>query len=144
MSSPVIAAGVAADLVVVIAVVLTLTRKAFSAPKRAVLLTLALLCAWFMSMVLETLRAPVWLLLMTGAVIVLNVIALAATVHLATSYRPGDNPGGGHDGRGRPRPEDPGRDGGGGEPSWWPEFERQFAGYVSEAERPRRSAIPSA
>lgn len=133
MSSGVVAVGVVADLIAVIAVSITLTRHSFSAPKRAALLTLSLLCAWFVSMVLETLRSPVWLLLMTGAVILLNVIALAATIHLATSVQPDDDPGDGHDGRGRPGPENPARDGGGGEPGWWPEFERQFADYVSGA-----------
>jgi hypothetical protein len=86
-------------------------------------------------MVLEALGAPIWILSITGAAILLSLIAVTAAVHQATREQPGDDPADGHDGRGRPRPEDPGRDGGGGQPSWWPEFEREFARYASETER---------
>lgn len=116
-----------------------------SSPMRGFAAALSLVCTWILAMVLEALRAPAWLLALTAAVILLSLIAVTAAIHAATCDQPGDDPGDGHDGRGRPGPANPGRDGGGGdEPEWWPEFERQFAGYVSAVERRRRSAAPSA
>ena len=58
--------------------------------------------------------------------------------------------------RGRPYEDDEGGDGGGGssvprppdlrpgpdEPAWWPEFEREFAGYVSQRDEGRPVSDP--
>jgi hypothetical protein len=48
----------------------------------------------------------------------------------------GDDSGGG--GGGSVRDPDPPRPGGGvgGDPDWWPDFEREFAAYVATRERP--------
>jgi hypothetical protein len=85
---------------------------------------------------------------MGGSVIVLSIVVVIAALHLWTR---GD---GCETRRDRGRPEDGGgptrhwpeapQGGGGGDPSWWPEFQRQLALYVGQRERQPPVATPAA
>jgi hypothetical protein len=96
----------------------------------------------------EAIRAPGWTILLGAAVIVVSIAVVTATLHLWTQRGDvGDIGPGAHGGGGPPRrrPDAPQNGGGGGAPSWWPEFERQFALYVAEREREQRQpAVPPA
>lgn len=95
---------------------------------------LSLVMLWFLAMVLETLRVPVWALLMLGGLLLVNVLVLLASIHQATRESDGQD---GDGGLRRHRPEAP-DSGGGGEPSWWPEFEGELARYLAEHEQDER------
>jgi hypothetical protein len=104
---------------------------------RLLIATFAFLCAWLLAAELEVLGAPGWTMLTCGAVIVISIIVIIVTLHLWTQGGDGgeSDPGRRDDhGRGgprRPRPA-PQPVGDGGDPSWWPEFERQLALYAAE------------
>lgn len=98
---------------------------------RPLVAALSLAGLWFLAMVLETLAVPVWVLVINGGLLLANVIVLTGLIHQATRER--DRP----DGDGglppdRPDVPDPG---GGTEPSWWPELERELAQYLAEHEQ---------
>lgn len=76
---------------------------------------------------------PVWTAVFVVLICALLIAGLIAAV---AGFRAELKSDGGDDGSGpggpgpdRPRPQDPGP--GGGDPVWWPEFERQFAAYVN-------------
>lgn len=140
MSSTVGPPALVADVVVVAALWIAVTRKGIAPAMRAFLSGLTCLFAWAISLVLEALRSPVWLMAVTGVVILLSLAAVIATVHVATRPDEGETP---SDGRNDPvsaGPEGPEHGGDSGEPTWWPEFERQFAAYVRQSERRERPA----
>jgi hypothetical protein len=82
-------------------------------------------------------RGPAWMVALTSTFIGLGSAAMAIAIHLVT--REEEDGGGGGDVGGGPGPEpEAPRDGGGDiEPPWWPEFERQLAGYTARHERDR-------
>ena len=143
MTSVVAPPTVFADLLILAALFAAVTRSAVAAPIRAFLAGLSCLAAWAIAMVLEALRSPAWLLAITGAVILLSLAAVIATVHQATRPDQGDDPSDGRSEPDSPGPSSPSRNGDGDEPSWWPEFERQFAAHVRQTER-RESRQPAA
>lgn len=73
---------------------------------------------------------------------VVAVVAMVAGFYalIAALDSIGGAPGGGDDDHGHGPDTPTGRDGGPGslEPEWWPEFERQFAGYVARRSAARR------
>jgi hypothetical protein len=82
-------------------------------------------------------RAPWWMMALTAGFILLSSAALGVAIHLATREDGADTGGGdvgGGPGLGR---GSPGGGGGDVEPEWWPEFERQLAGYAAEQESAR-------
>lgn len=93
----------------------------------------SLLVLWFLAMVLEALGVPVWAMAMVAGLLLANLIAVTYSIHQVTRER--DRPGG--DGRRPDHPDTPGP-GGGGDPSWWPEFERELTDYVAEREQGER------
>jgi hypothetical protein len=65
---------------------------------------------------------------------------LAIVVLGAWLYRhDGPEDSGGHGGSGGPRPEPPPPDG----PTWWPEFEREFAAYVAGKDENEKRPVPA-
>lgn len=104
---------------------------------RALIATFAFVCAWLLSAALATLHAPRWTMFTDGAVIVTSIIGISVGLHFWTQADEGgeSDDGQGGERRGgprRPRPDAP--PGGGGDPSWWDEFERQLAFYVAQRE----------
>lgn len=98
---------------------------------RPLIATVSLLCLWFIAMALEAAQAPVWALALIGGVLLVNLIVLAASVLKVTREQDGE------DGDGDlplHRPDRP-EPGGGGEPSWWPELERELTQYLAEHDR---------
>lgn len=106
---------------------------------RPLVAAFSLVGLWFLAMVLETLRVPVWALVMNGGLLLVNVIVLTAAIHDVTRQQYHQDGDGGLPPR-RPDLPDPG---GGGEPTWWPEFERALAKYLAEDERPQPVPVGS-
>lgn len=107
---------------------------------RPLVAALSLVGLWFLAMVLEALGAPVWALLVNGGLLLVNVIALTAAIHQVTlEQERGDGDGGGPS----YGPDVP-HSGGGGEPSWWPELERELAQYLAahEQDSPEPQRVP--
>jgi hypothetical protein len=128
-------AGVCADLVILAALAASLGRRTVAPVARPAIATLAFAFAWLTAAALDTMRAPSWTIFLGGAVIVVTIVAMAASLHLwARETDDGDQQRGEDDGGGpwRRAPDGPNPRGGGSEPEWWPEFERQLAAYVSE------------
>jgi hypothetical protein len=144
MSSWVGLVGVLADLVILLALAAAVTSPRVSIVARPLIAIFALAWAWLLTAALDALRAPSWTILPGGAVIVVSIVVITVTVHLWTQAGDGgeSDPGqGGDHGGGGPRrrpPNAPKPRGGGSDPSWWPEFERQLAFYFAERERDKR------
>jgi hypothetical protein len=144
MTSSVGLLGVFADVVILLALVVAVANPRVSQLARPLIATFAFACAWLLTAVLDALRAPGWTTLMGGAVIVVGIVVITVTVHLWAQGGVGGESGpgqrGDHGGGGprRRRPDAPRQGGGGSDPSWWPEFERQFAFCVAEREREKR------
>jgi hypothetical protein len=148
MTSPIGLATLLANVVVVL-VLAAVARRRVSALDRLVIAALAVLCAWLANAALAATRPPDWTLFTGGAVIVLCIIGAIAALQLWTQAadaddgqheRRGDEGGGG---RRRGWPDGPEPEGGGSEPSWWPEFEHRLASYAAERrERERRQSAP--
>ena len=133
--------GVFGDVVIVSVLVVTVGSPRVSQVARPLIAALAFVSAWLLTAVLDALRAPAWTMFTGCAVIVLMVGMIVVTVHCWTlggegeeglAGQQGDQGGGGPR---RRRPDTPQHGGGGSHPSWWPEFERQFAAYVAEREK---------
>lgn len=91
----------------------------------------SLIALWFAAMILEALQVPAWGIAMIGGVLLVNLVVLTALLYHATR-EPSDRHGDG----GLPAPRlDLPEPGGGGEPSWWPELERDLQQYLAEHER---------
>jgi hypothetical protein len=120
-----------ADVVILVALAAAVGSRRVSPLTRLVIATLALACAWLVAGGLDTMRVPGWTVLLSGAVIVVSIGTITATLHAWTQggddgdTRPGH--GGDHGGDGSP-------------PSWWPDFERQLALYAAERDRARTPA----
>jgi hypothetical protein len=110
--------------------------------------TFAFVCAWLITAVFYATRAPDWTVAMGGAVIVVSIVVVIATLHRWTQAgdggetqpeHRGDEGGGGPR---RPWPDAPEPGGGDSDTSWWLEFERQLSSYVAEREgEKQRTAI---
>jgi hypothetical protein len=105
---------------------------------RAARLPLALLSfgsSWVLSFLLTRLEFARWTWLGGSFAILISIVLLVVAAQLSL---PSDSGGGGgafDDGEGgsKPRRPDPPLDGGGpAEPSWWPEFELDFARYSAQ------------
>jgi hypothetical protein len=135
-------AGVCADVVILVVLAAAVGSRAVSPVARPAIATLAFAFAWLTTAALDTMRAPKWTIVLGGAVIVVSIVTMTACLHLwAREAAGGDSRR--DDGGGGPRrgaPDAPDRGGGGIEPEWWPEFERQLAAYISEREKTRASA----
>ena len=142
--------GACADLAILLALVAAVASARISELARALIATSAFGCAWLLTAVFDALGAAGWTTLTGGGVMVVCIVVLTVTVHLWTQGGDGGEPGSGqrgNDGEGGPgrgRPDAPHHGGGGNDPAWWPEFERQLALYVAERERETqpRSACP--
>jgi hypothetical protein len=141
--------GLFAELAILAALAAAVVSPRLSLLARALVATLAFACAWLLSAVLAALRAPVWATAMGCALIVISIVVITVTIHLWAQAGVGGEHGRGQqddEGKGGPRrrrPDAPQPGGGGTEPSWWPEFERQLAFYVAEGEREKRQpAVP--
>jgi hypothetical protein len=89
--------------------------------------------AWVLDIVVH---GPVWMMALTVSVFALSSVAMGVAIHLAT-YDQDDRQDGGAGVAPTLGPEAP--DGGGGdEPLWWPEFERQLAAYAARRDRERQ------
>ena len=128
------------NIVVLLALVAAVARPRVSHLARLVIATLAFAFAWLMTAVCAATRTPDWTMFMGGAVLVMSIVVVIASLHLWTlvgdgaASRParrGDEGGGGPQ---RQWPDAPRHGGGGSEPSWWPEFERRLAAYIGERE----------
>jgi hypothetical protein len=129
-----------ADVTVLLALAGAVASRGVSSLARAVLATFAFLGAWLMTAVLDAIHAPGWTILLGGALIAANIVAISATLHLWAREgdcrddapgQPGDH---GGDGPGRGWPDAPPPGGGGSDPTWWPKFEQQLAAYVAGRE----------
>jgi hypothetical protein len=91
--------------------------------------------AWGVWVLVIVLHAPLWMMALTGSVFGLSSVAMGVAIHLATSEEENRHDGGAG---GAPSlgPEAP--SGGGDEPVWWPEFERQVATYAAQSDRERQ------
>lgn len=140
MTPSIAVVGVSADLVILLALVAAVASPRASPLARAVIATFAFTGAWLLTGVLDALRAPGWTMFTGGAVIVVSIVGITVTVHLWTQEGGGEGGPGkrGDDGEGgqpRRRPDAPQHGGGGNDPSWWPEFEREFAFYVAQGDQ---------
>jgi hypothetical protein len=118
---------------------------------RLVISVFGFLCAWLIVASLDVMGAPKSTVLLGGAVIVVSIVVVLATLHRwmrtvdagEAHSEDRDDEGGG--GPRRDWPDFPQGGGGGCDPSWWPEFERRFASYVAEREADNRrpAALPN-
>lgn len=136
--------SVSAYVAVLLALAAAVASPRLSPLARPLIATLAFACAWLAAAGSDAIRAPGWTTLLGGAVIVVSIVVVTATLHLWTQRGDGGDIGPEHrDARGgggppRRRPDAPHPGGGDGAPSWWAEFERQFAIYVAAREREQR------
>lgn len=141
MTSSIGPLSVFADVAVLLALAAAIANPSVSPPARPVIATFAFAFAWLVTAVLDTTRAPDWAIFLGGAVIVVSIAVITVTLHRWTlggddgDSEPGHQGGPGGGGPRRRRPDAPQHGGDGGVPSWWPEFEREFALYVAERER---------
>jgi hypothetical protein len=144
MTPSIVVSSVCADLLILLALGVAAARPAMPELTRLVISTVAFASAWLITAAFEALRAPGWTIFLGGAVIVVSIAAITATLHVWTQGGDGGEsaPGhrGAHGGGGprRRRPDAPLNGGGGSDPSWWPEFERQLGVYVAEREKEGR------
>jgi hypothetical protein len=114
---------------------------------RLMISTFAFACAWMITAVFDAMRAPDWTIFMGGAVIVVSIVVVIATLHRWTQAGDGGETRPGHrgdEGGGGPRrhwPDAPEPGGGDSDPSWWPEFERRLSLYVAEREGENRPPV---
>jgi len=101
--------GVFADVVILVALAVAVASHRVSLLGRLVIATIAFACAWLLAAGFDAIGARGWTMFLSAAVIVVSIGVNVATLHLWTQ-------------------------GGDGAPSWWPDFERQFADYVAERE----------
>jgi hypothetical protein len=127
-----------AALVTLLALATAVASPRLSLLARLVIATLAFACAWLSTAVFDAVRAPGWTIFLGAVVILVSIVAIATTLHLWTQEGeggdggPGDRGGPGEGGPRRRRPDAPQPGGDDVDPSWWPEFERQLALYLSE------------
>jgi hypothetical protein len=144
MTSSVALLGAFADVVILLALVAAVASPRVSRVARPLIATFAFAWAWLLTAVFVALRAPGWTMFTGGAVIVVSIVVITVTVHLWTQGADGGDSGpgqrGDHGGGGPRRrgPDAPQHGGGGTDPSWWPEFERQLAFYVAKREWEKR------
>lgn len=101
--------SVFADVVILLALAVAAASRKVSRLARLVIATVAFACAWIVAVGFDAIRVRGWTLVLSGAVIVLSIGVIIATLHRWTQ-------------------------GGDDAPSWWPDFERQFADYVADRE----------
>jgi hypothetical protein len=136
--------SVFANVIILLALTAAVASPRMSSLARPVIATFAFACAWLTTVVFDALRSPGWAIFLGGVVIVVSIVVVTATLHVWTQGgdggQSGRRPRGGHGGGGPRwrRPDAPQHGGGGSEPSWWPEFERQLAFYVAERETDTR------
>lgn len=147
MSSPASLLGIFGDVLIVLALAAAVANRRVSRLARPLIATCAFACAWLLTAMLDALRAPGWTIFTGGVEIMVSIVVISLTVHLwtqaseGTERHPGER---GDEGGGEPRPDRPNAPdprGGGNDPSWWPEFERQVALYVAEREREKRQSV---
>jgi hypothetical protein len=123
--------------------VVAVAKGRTSALPRLLIAVFAFMCAWLLAAELGALGAPGWTMFMGGAVIVVSIAVMLGAVHVWSQVGEGGESEGEHrgdDGEGGPRPDAPEPGGGGNDPRWWPEFERQLAFYTAEREERKQHA----
>ena len=128
------------DVVILVMLWAVVASPRVSSLARPVIASLAFACAWPATAVFDALGAPRWTIFLGAAVIVVSIVMITATLQMWTQETDGSETGPeprgdhGEGGHGRRRPDAP-RDGGGGsDPRWWLEFERQLGSYVAKRE----------
>ena len=140
MTSPIGLFSVFADVVLLLVLAAAVASARLSSLARPVIAMVAFACAWLATAVVDVMRAPGWTLFLGGAVIVVSIILIVATLHIwahdSDDGDDGSGPRGDHGGGGPGRrwPDAPRHGPTGTDPTWWPEFERQLALYVAERE----------
>lgn len=134
MASSIAPLSLFADVVLCLTLAMTLVNPKVSLLARPAIATFVLASAWLITAVVDAVGAPRWTIFLGGGVIVVSLVVVLATLHSWTqagdaAARGGDQGGGGVR---RPRPDAPQP---GGDPSWWPEFERELAVYVAERQQ---------
>lgn len=137
------------NIVVLLGLAAAAVSPRLSRLARLMISIFAFVCAWLMTAVFDAIRAPDWTMFMGGAVIVVSIIVVIATLHRWTQAGDGAETqparlGDGGGGRGGPRghrPDAPEPGGGDGDPGWWPEFERRLSLYVAEREGENRPLV---
>jgi hypothetical protein len=124
----------AAEVVMVLLLRKALSGRAISPIARPLIACLGVSCAWGAWVLVVVVRAPWWMNALTATAILLGSVALGVAIHLATREEQGEAGGGDVGGGPGLCPEDPAGGGGDAEPEWWPEFERQLAGYAAQQE----------
>jgi hypothetical protein len=96
--------SLSADFVLLAGLAAALTSPRISPPARPMIAIFAFACAWLMTAVLDAMRAPGWTVVLGGAVVVVSIVVVAATLQHWTQ---------GDDGADGEQGERGGRDGGG-------------------------------
>lgn len=92
--------------------------------------------AWALCCMMVRLRFPGWALLPGAGAVLVSIILLVPVAQMSLFKDTGSGGEEGGEGGGGTRPPDRPTGGGGpAEPSWWPEFEQDLAGYLAERER---------
>jgi len=134
--------SVFADVVIFVALAVAIASRTVSPLARPLIATFAFVCAWLVAAGFYATGVRGWTIFLSAAVIVASLAVITGTLHVWTQGGDGGDAGpgprGAHGGGGprRRRPDAP-QPAGGGAPSWWPDFERQFEAYVAERERSR-------
>jgi hypothetical protein len=128
--------AIVADAVVLIALWLVVVTGWGPRRARFPLAFVSFGSAWTLAFLMAESRTPAWRGLPTTLALVISLVLL---IGVAKRSMPSDSEGGDSDGGGggleRPPPDRPNGGGGPAEPSWWPEFERDFARYLVQRER---------
>jgi hypothetical protein len=134
------------NVLVLVVLAAAVARPRLSPLARLMIATFAFAWTWLVNAAFDATQPPAWTIVMGGAVIVVSVVVVLATLHLWTQAgddgetKPEHRDDEGDGGPRRHRPDAPEPPGGGSDPSWWPEFERRLASYAAERERNRHPA----
>ena len=100
--------SVLADVVILVALAIAMANRKLSPLARPVIATFAFACAWLLAAGSDAMGDRGWTIFLAAAVIVVSLAVITTTLHRWTQC--------------------------GDDPSWWPDFERQFADYVADRE----------
>lgn len=147
MASAIGLSAVFANLVVFLVLTAAFASRKRSQLDRLATAAFAFVCAWLINAAFEATRPAELIAFLGGAVIVASIVAVLISLHRwaqggasdeTQTERRGDEGGGGPR---RDWPDAPQHDGGGSDPSWWPEFERRLALYVAERDGEKQQPV---
>jgi hypothetical protein len=126
----------AAEAMMVLLLWIALMRPGIPRIFRPLIALVGLSCAWGAWVVALLVPAPLWITVLAGGFFALSSAGLGVAIHLATREETREAGGGDTGGYRGLDPESPSGGGGDPQPEWWPDFERELAGYAAQQKQP--------